>query len=226
MSKRFTDSSKFRNPWYRKLTPTQKCVWEYFVSECDLSGIIELDFDAMSFHIGVEIEQSDLEFMQNKMHSLDDGKVFLASFVRFQQGELNIKNSAHKNIIKTFEKYDLPINLNDIDIQPPFIGGSTPLKRVTSNSKGNSKGKGNSKPLNSVKPSMETKKNPLWFEGHVIRLTESDHNAWLEKYGGTQKQFYDWLDGRDNWYSQQAPEICKGWFFQTIAAIAKMKEPA
>ena len=66
MAKRFTDSEKFRNNWYRRLSPKHKCLWEYLLSECSISGIIELALESASFHIGVEIKNNDLKIFEEK----------------------------------------------------------------------------------------------------------------------------------------------------------------
>jgi uncharacterized protein YdaU (DUF1376 family) len=66
--------------------------------------------------------------------------------------------------------------------------------------------------------------DPEWFCGHVIKLRKKDFHLWLERYGGTNDQFNKWLDGRDEWFSTQAPEIKKNWFMSTSAAISKLTE--
>lgn len=145
MAKRFTDSEKFRDAWYRKLSPVHKCLWEYLLSECSLAGIIELDYEAMSFHIGSKIIENDLMAFQDRVHLLPDGKIFLLSFIKFQQNSINKNNPAHKNIIKELEKYNIPESLDIQDIQSPFEAPLKPLGRVISKGKGNSKGNGSSK---------------------------------------------------------------------------------
>lgn len=65
------------------------------------------------------------------------------------------------------------------------------------------------------------------FEGQVIRLRKRDFDAWLDRYGGTYDQFFDWLNNRDEWFSTKAkPEARKRWFISTSAALQNLKEPA
>ena len=45
MVKRFTDTEKFKDRWYRNLTPKQKCIWEYMLSACDIAGFFEIDYE-------------------------------------------------------------------------------------------------------------------------------------------------------------------------------------
>lgn len=143
MAKRFTDSEKFRDTWYRKLSPVHKCLWEYMLSECSHAGILELDYDAMSFHIGSVITEDDLKPFLSRLHFLNEEKIFIPSFVRFQQKELKNTNPAHKNIIIELEKYNIPVDLDFTGLERPLEAPLKGLDRGISNSKG--KGKGNSK---------------------------------------------------------------------------------
>lgn len=138
MAKRFTDSEKFRNSWYRGLPPRLKCAWEYLLSECSLAGILELDLAYMSFHIGEEITQEDINSFGDRIIDIGGGRVFMPSFIRFQQGTLNINNKAHKNAIKELEKYNIPLSLDTSSFQSPLKGASKGLQSPPSKGKGNS----------------------------------------------------------------------------------------
>lgn len=152
MSKRFTDSEKFRDSWYRKLSPTLKCFWEYLLSECNNAGIIDIDFESASFHIGAEVTEADISKYDGRVIKLYDGKYFIPKFIQFQQGTLNTQNSAHKPIIECLKKYgytqDQPFEefiayLIDTNRggQPSLDGwsmeGSASIGNSNSNSKGN-----------------------------------------------------------------------------------------
>ena len=71
MAKRFTDSEKFKDTWYRKLSPKHKCFWEFLLAECNHAGIIEIDLEFASFVIGETIEVEDLKPFQNKIQHLE-----------------------------------------------------------------------------------------------------------------------------------------------------------
>lgn len=132
MAKRFTDSEKFRDTWYRKLTPVQKCIWEYMLSECSIAGILNFDLDAMSFQIGEEITEKDLVPFENKIFFIKEDVVFIPAFVVFQNGKrLNPAIGAHRAIIKQLEENDIdPITLaiknKDLEIEsrPSMLRGS------------------------------------------------------------------------------------------------------
>lgn len=146
MAKRFTDSGKFRDNWYRKLTPNQKCLWEFIISECSLAGIIDIDFDSLEFHIGAKITIEDFEPLNERIYTLPDGKVFIPKFITFQQKELNENNPAHKNIIEILSKYGIDLSLNLENLERGFKGASKGLSSTLGNSNvmviGNIIGKG------------------------------------------------------------------------------------
>lgn len=107
MAKRFTDSEKWSHSWFRKLLPELKCVWFYLLDKCNHAGIWIADFEAVSFHVGKEITESDLIHFGEKLYKFDGDKYFITSFIDFQYGELNPENRAHKSVICILEKQGL-----------------------------------------------------------------------------------------------------------------------
>ena len=55
MSKRFTCSEKWDDPWFRKLPVKYKVFWEYIFTKCNLIGIWIVDLETASYFIGEEI---------------------------------------------------------------------------------------------------------------------------------------------------------------------------
>ena len=52
MAKRFTDTDKFSDKWYRKLPLLQKVMYEYLLAECNHAGILEkFDIDNLMKYI-------------------------------------------------------------------------------------------------------------------------------------------------------------------------------
>lgn len=109
MAKRFTDTNKWEKRWFRELSVTNKCFWGYLCDRCNHIGIWEVDFVNAEFYIGQKIDRKAIEnIFKKQIVKLDKGKRwFIKDFVGFQYGELNPNNPAHKNVIKTLEKYHL-----------------------------------------------------------------------------------------------------------------------
>jgi len=52
VSKRFTDSEKWRDPWFRRLPTEYKLLWLYLLDECDVSGVWKVDLELATMIIG------------------------------------------------------------------------------------------------------------------------------------------------------------------------------
>jgi len=129
------------------------------LSKCDISGVLELDFESISFHIGDKIDMEDLNSFQNKIIFIAKNKIFIPHFIKFQQGDLNKNNPAHKNIIKKLEELGIDLSLDFIELKRSFEGASKELSSSISNSKGNSKGNSNNNIYNNINIVKQKKQN-------------------------------------------------------------------
>lgn len=124
MSKRFTDTDKYKKPFIKSLPGAYKLFWDYLYHDCSFAGIWEVDFEIAQIKIGKDMpisEQKALELFNAdksdpKIIIFDDGKKwFIPSFIEFQYGKLNAKNRVHGVILKELNKYglapsDTPLN--------------------------------------------------------------------------------------------------------------------
>jgi uncharacterized phage protein (TIGR02220 family) len=101
MSKRFTDSEKWKKAWFRKLTPAHKCLWVYICDNCSIAGIWDVDFELAQVFIGEVINTEEAkEVFKKQFCELNDGsKWFIKDFIVFQYGELKDNNNLHKAVI-------------------------------------------------------------------------------------------------------------------------------
>lgn len=108
MSKRFTDTEKFSDIWYRKLSLLHKVIWEYLLAECNHAGILEnFDLEMMSFKIGAEVTKEDLNVYGGRIEFLNDTTIFIPKFLEFQYGVLSESCKPHKPVIEKLKKYGL-----------------------------------------------------------------------------------------------------------------------
>ena len=49
MSKRFTDTDKWKKQWFRKLKNDNKVFWMYLLDQCNHAGIWEVDFELANY---------------------------------------------------------------------------------------------------------------------------------------------------------------------------------
>ena len=105
MAKRFTDSDKWKRPWFLALPPHAKWFWLYMLDNCDSTGVWMAAFALAEFHLGYSVSESQIQLWYgDKIIKIDDDKFFIPSFVEFQYGELNPQNNAHKPVLKLIEK--------------------------------------------------------------------------------------------------------------------------
>ena len=108
MAKRFTESTKWKKLWIRKLSPKYKLFWFYLLDNCDHAGIYDADIESASFHIGIEYKAEEiLEIFNRKIVPFKKDKWFIPKFVEYQYGELNENNRAHLSVINILNKYNL-----------------------------------------------------------------------------------------------------------------------
>lgn len=118
MAKRFTDTDKWKRPWFRNLNQKARWVWLYLLDNCDNTGVWIADYALASFQLGFTLNEKNLtEWLGEKLVRVSEDKFFIPSFVEFQYGELNPGNNAHKPVIKLLEKLG-PIKL----LNSPYLG--------------------------------------------------------------------------------------------------------
>lgn len=113
MAKRFTDSDKWKKPWFRGLTTVQKCFWIYITDSCDQAGIWDVDFALAEIFIGEKLNEQELRTIFKKQYlEIHDGKKwFLQDFIEFQYGELSYASRFHAFILKLLKKQGVLIPL-------------------------------------------------------------------------------------------------------------------
>jgi hypothetical protein len=110
MSKRFTDTEKWKKPFIRNLSAPYKLLWLYICDDCDHAGIWQVDIDVARIRIGEDINEQDaVKFFGDKLVRIDKGnKWYIPSFIDFQYPSgLNPDNKAHGGIIKILQKHNL-----------------------------------------------------------------------------------------------------------------------
>jgi hypothetical protein len=141
--KRFTETTKWNDPWFMDLPVKYKLFWLYICDQCDVAGFWEPNMRLAVAQIGEPIELVEiLRVFEKRIEQIRDGKLWIKKFVQFQQGtELNPANNAHRGILKRFNenKISSPIPVQNKD--SPCQGANVPLTRGTSKGKGNSKGR-------------------------------------------------------------------------------------
>ena len=153
MSKRFTDSEKWKKQFFKRLTQGQMLFWNFINDDCDHAGIWYVDLEVCALRIKeqVDIEKIVSVFNEDEERVIlfDRGKkLLIKAFMPFQYGEnLGDKNRLHQAALETLRKHGYEY----------FKGVITPLEQV----KGKVKGKVMEKEEELEKPNHDPKFNQL-----------------------------------------------------------------
>lgn len=123
MAKRFTDTGKWTNPWFRKLSYKAKLCWIYLCDECESHGVLRVDCKLISFQLGYEVT-TDLiaEWFGNKIHFISEDKLLIVPFFSFQYGESKDSWSAKVAARRKLESLGFSIENNEIVIKHTTVG--------------------------------------------------------------------------------------------------------
>lgn len=102
MSKRFTATEKWVDPWFCSLTPINKLFWIYLLDNCDHAGIWQVNWPLVKFHIWEEV--IDHTLFGNRIVVITSQKWFIPKFLEFQYGELNPENKVHSSVLRLLER--------------------------------------------------------------------------------------------------------------------------
>lgn len=209
--KRFTETTKWSDVWFRNLHPNLKLAWVYICDNCDNSGVWDPDFALADFQIGVNVdwEKATLEFSDRVKH-LENGKWHLVGFISFQQKELSPHKASHKQIISLCHKHGIGI---------PMVSHKDGMPMPTGNSNSHSKGLvrgggGGVKKMTDDEFIASLKANSA-YHGIDVQSQLSKMDAWLLVNPGRQKTrkfIVAWLNRCESPVSKQAQSSMKKLF--------------
>lgn len=99
--KRFTESQKWDDPWFRELAGSHKLVFLYILDRCNNAGFWEVDEAALAFHTKLEPKHFEGAFkaLERGLQGAS-GWVWVKNFLKHQKNDqLNPANPAHRQII-------------------------------------------------------------------------------------------------------------------------------
>ncbi len=118
MSKRFTETEKWKKCWFMKLPVKYKCFWFYILDNCSIAGIWDVNLELASVQIGEELDKDEiLELFKDKIFPLpsEENKWIIPAFLSFQYKEFKKDSRPHMAVINELKKYGLPPEINSIE---------------------------------------------------------------------------------------------------------------
>lgn len=114
-TKRYTDATKWSDPWFQELQKDYKFLWMYLLDKCDHAGIYRFSRKQLEFDLDMKLDVEEMKNVFNgRVIILDNEKWFIYKFVKFQYGQLNPQNSCHKSVIKILKEYGLYERVTDL----------------------------------------------------------------------------------------------------------------
>jgi hypothetical protein len=210
--KRFTETTKWNDPWFMDLPVKYKAFWFYICDQCDSAGVWEPNIRLAVSQIGEPLELSEiLRVFADRIEQLSDGKLWVTKFIQFQFGILSPDCKPHIHIIKRLTSLGLSER----------VSKGYPKGMYTLSLKSNEKPKGYPKGIHTLQDSTSTvledkdknslssspstsnfiddlKKNPF-NAGIDVDWELQKAKAWCKKKGRrcTQRFFTNWIDRAD-----------------------------
>lgn len=122
--KRFTETKKWEDPWFRSLSPPTKLLWLWLLDHCDIAGVIRADLQLASFQIGQTVDENNIAALGDRVAALPDGKLHIPKFIRFQFGELSAKSNVHQSVMRAVSLHGLAL-----DKPSPSLGQALTLNQ-------------------------------------------------------------------------------------------------
>lgn len=105
--KRFTETEKWRDPWFLSLDQKSRVLWIWLCDRVDNSGVIDIHWPSAAFETGYKLSEKDVHSLGSRIEKLENGKYYIPSFVGFQFGELSSNSKVHQSIMKLMKKHSL-----------------------------------------------------------------------------------------------------------------------
>lgn len=189
MAKRFTDTEKWKDPWFLDLSPKAKLLFTFLCDSCDMAGFYEKNDRMVSFHTGIDLDEINHLYEElKKSVIIRDRWVFVKNFIRHQKNlPLNPDNNCHKTIIYSlksksdwfsdvYKELDMPLPRGcqgaAKGLPSPWLAPAKPLAR------GLGKGKGNTNSNSNL--SLEGCGKPFFEVPEDLKTNEKEIVDWME----------------------------------------------
>lgn len=112
--KRFTETGKWRDPWFFNLSMRHKMLWLWLLDNVDNLGAIEPSWPHIQMETGCELSEDDMAAMGDRVERMCDHVWRIKKFVAFQFGGVKAGTPIHRALQKLSQKYTDKINISSM----------------------------------------------------------------------------------------------------------------
>lgn len=106
MAKRLSDTEKWNNEKFRKLSLKHKCLFFYLWERSNIAGVWEIDLELASFQIGAKITIDDIKEVYKDAVEFRGNKLRVVPLVDFTWGVLKTTNNVQNSVLKQLVEWD------------------------------------------------------------------------------------------------------------------------
>lgn len=111
--KRFTENTKWMDPWFMELAPGDKLFWHYLCDTCDCAGVWKVNWRLAEFQTGLKLDPKEtFSTFRARVEPLPGGYWWIRKFVVFQYGTLSERCIPHKKVIESLKQHGLLGRIN------------------------------------------------------------------------------------------------------------------
>ena len=113
MSKRFSDTEKWKDQFFQNMGGKLQLFFLYVLDNCDCAGVWKVNFRLFKYNTGFDVTRHEVEtLMQGRIVFITDEIAFLPKFIKFQYGKTLHpgKSKIHLGVIKALEFSNIDIN--------------------------------------------------------------------------------------------------------------------
>jgi hypothetical protein len=123
MSKRFTDTEKWKDDWFLSLSNDEKVAWFWLLDNCNHAGICKPSIGLLNFMCRTNYTEDQLiQIMDGRVVKFD-GMWFIPKFLKFQYGTLVSNMPAVKSVVKELKAKKL-LDFSKAFVEVPLIDDS------------------------------------------------------------------------------------------------------
>jgi hypothetical protein len=107
MSKRFTDTEKWKDDWYISLSNDYRIIWQWLLDNCNHAGICKRSIKLLNFMCNTNITEEELIAEMEGRLIIKNNIWFIPKFLKFQYPSLKSKKPVIVSVIKELKTNDL-----------------------------------------------------------------------------------------------------------------------